>query len=239
MREKIAKEFYIEDHAFLYGILVKNSIKVCGVLGEEASKNGTILYAKERGTRMALRASLDKQELTPNNYMIYGEWSDYKKVGSSEVKSISPEYRTNSLICGWCETWKKYDLIEYGKLYCTWIDKTLVKAFNPNNILEIDSLLSYGDNCCAFHWVGAKFKDMEDLKQLREEKASKAHYVLKDFLYHTAHLLSAMTRQFYMDLGVIKTNEIINSTLLEYEKEFGLEKKKALIEEAKLNFMLV
>ena len=239
MREKVAEKFYIEDHAVLYGLLVKNAIEIFGEAGKESSKNGTILYAKERGIRMAMRALADGQELTPNNYTIYGEWIDYKKVSKAEIKSISPEYRTNSLVCGWCDAWKKHDLMEYGKIYCTWIDKNLVKGFNPNNELEIDSILSHGGECCAFHWVGAKFNDMEDLKKMREVKSSKAYYVLKDFLYHTAHVLSAMSRQYFMDFGVAEANKIIEKSLKEYEEKFGAEKKEALVEEGKLNFLAI
>ena len=43
MREKVAEKFYIEDHAVLYGLLVKNAIEIFGEAGKESSKNGTIL----------------------------------------------------------------------------------------------------------------------------------------------------------------------------------------------------
>ncbi|WP_300329475.1 L-2-amino-thiazoline-4-carboxylic acid hydrolase [Fusobacterium sp.] len=238
-RKELGELFYIEDHALLYGLLVKNAIKICGEKGKEAAIKGTILYAKERGLRMAMRALNDGQELTPNNYMVYGEWVDYKKVSKAEIKSITPEYRTNSLVCGWCEAWKKYNLMEYGKIYCTYIDKNLVTGFNPNNKLEIDSLLSFGEKCCAFHWVGAKFKNMDDLLKNKEKKSAISDRVLKDFLYHTAHILSAMKREFFIELGLIKGLEIIEISLHEYENEFDTLKKQAVIEESKLDFLTI
>ncbi|WP_176892275.1 L-2-amino-thiazoline-4-carboxylic acid hydrolase [Fusobacterium varium] len=239
LRDEIRNEFYIEDHALLYGLLVKNAIDLCGEKGKEASIKGTILYAKERGLRMAMRAIADGEELTPNNYIVYGEWVDHKKIGKAEVKSITPEYRTNSLVCGWCDAWKKYDLIEYGKIYCTWIDKNLVKGFNIENELEIDSILSHGDSCCAFYWVGTKFENMEALKKNREKKAALAGKVLKDFLYHTGHILSAMRREYYMELGLLKGREIVEKSLKEYEEKFGKMKKLALLEEGKLDFLVI
>ena len=90
-RAEIAKEFYIEDHAVIYGLLVKNATQLCGDSGMDSSVKGTILYAKERGLRMAMRAAADGEELTPNNYIAYGEWVDSKKLGKAEIKSVTPE----------------------------------------------------------------------------------------------------------------------------------------------------
>lgn len=238
-RQEIAAEFYIEDHAVLYGLLLKQAEAVCKEQGMEASVRGTILYAKERGLRMAMRAAADGEELTPNNYMVYGEWVDYKKTGKAEIKSITPEYRTDSLVCGWCDAWKKHDLMEYGKVYCTWIDKNLVKGFNPENELEIDSILSHGGPCCAFHWVGAKFADKEALAENREKKAAIADRVLKDFLYHTGHILSSMSRQYYIDLGLLNGRKIVKAALAEYREKFGDTKTEALIRESALDFLAV
>lgn len=238
-REEIVNEFYIEDHAVLYGLLVKEAILLYGKEGENTSVKGTILYAKERGLRMAIRAHRDEEELTLKNYLVYKEWDDYKKISKSKVSSLSPEYRTNNLVCGWCEAWKKYDLLEYGKIYCVWIDKNLVKGFNPENTLEIDRLLSHGDACCDFHWIGTNFESEEELKKNNLKKTALAKRNLKDFLYHTGHLLSAMTRQYYMDLGLIKGQELVDKALDEYESKFGKLKREAIEEEAKLNFLVV
>lgn len=238
-REEIVNEFYMEDHAVLYALLAKEAITTYGKEGEEATVKGTILYAKERGLRMAMRALADGEELTLKNYLVYKEWDDYKKVSKSKVASLTPEYRTNNLICGWCDAWKKHNLLEYGKIYCVWIDKNLVKGFNPENTLEIDSLLSHGEDCCDFHWLGTNFNSEEELKKNNEKKVTLSKRTLKDFLYHTGHLLSAMTRQYYMDLGLIKGQELIKKALNEYEIKFGKMKREAIEEEAKLDFLVV
>ena len=238
-RETIAQEFYIEDHAVIYGLLVKNAVETAGEAGMDSSVKGTILYGKERGLRMAMRAVADGEELTPNNYLTYGEWSDPRKLGKAELKSLTPEYRTDTLACGWCEAWKKHGLLEYGKVYCSWIDENLVKGFNPENELEITGTLSNGDPCCGFHWVGVTYSDEEELKKRYEKKAALAPRVLKDFLYHSGHLLSAMCRQYYVDLGLIKGEAIARKALREYGGKFGEAKLEALIQEAKQDFLKV
>lgn len=238
-REMIAKEFYIEDHAVIYGLLVKNAVETAGEAGMDSSVKGTILYGKERGLRMAMRAVADGEELTPNNYLVYGEWADPRNLGKSEIRSITPEYRTDSVICGWCEAWKKRGLLEFGKVYCTWIDRNLVKGFNPENELEINGTLSNGDPCCGFHWVGAVYSDAGDLKKSFEKKEALAHRVLKDFLYHTGHLLSAMCRQYYVDLGLVTGRAIAEKALRQYGDEFGTAKLEALVQEAEQDFLKV
>lgn len=55
IREKIAPEFYIEDHALIYGLLGKHAEQLCGEAGLDAFAKGTILYSRERGIRMAKR----------------------------------------------------------------------------------------------------------------------------------------------------------------------------------------
>ncbi|MEG0091704.1 MAG: L-2-amino-thiazoline-4-carboxylic acid hydrolase [Oscillospiraceae bacterium] len=238
-REKYVPEFYIEDHAVIYALMAKYAQKECGEQGLDSVKNATIRYAKERGLRMAMRASADGEALTPNNYMAYGEWADFKKTGKAVVISVTPEYRTNSLACGWCDAWKKHDLLEYGKIYCTWIDKNLVKGFNPQNELGIDSILSFGEECCAFHWKGAKFANEGELLANRSKKAALAPRVLKDFLYHTGHIFGTMAREFYIDLGLEKGNCIINQALAEYREKFGSEKTNAMVEESKQDFLKI
>lgn len=238
-REKIAPEFGIEDHAVIFALMAKYAEKECGQEGLDTVAHSVVRYAKERGLRMAMRAQADGEELTMNNYMVYGEWTDLKKEGKAVIVSITPEYKTNSLACGWCNAWKKHDLMEYGKIYCTWIDKNLVKGFNPENELGIASNLSFGDDCCAFHWKGAKFANEEEFKQNREKKAATAHKALRDFLYHTGHIFGTMCREFYCDFGLLKAQLVIKEALAEYEEKFGKEKTEALICESQQDFLKI
>ena len=156
-REDIAKDFYIEDHALLYGLMGKHAEELCGEKGIRALEDATVLYGRERGLRMAMRAEKNRDELSMRNYLIYGEWTDDRGLCSSRVASLAPRYRTESLRCEWCNTWDRYGLMKYGRIYCTYIDKNLVKGFNPQNELLIDGSLSKGDPCCGFEWVGADY----------------------------------------------------------------------------------
>ena len=85
---------------------------------------------------MAKRASRDGYPLTPAVYRIYTEWADEQKRMKVETLQLSPNYRMNGTYCVWNETWKQHHLEKYGEIYCTYVDKTMVKAFNPGNELR-------------------------------------------------------------------------------------------------------
>ena len=238
-REQIAPSFYIEEHATLYALLHRQARTLCGEAGTQATAAGTKLYGQERGNRMAKRALRDGAELNMENYLKYGEWSDPKGESKNELIALSPTYTTHAVRCGWCEAWKKHDLLEYGKLYCESVDISLVHGFNPDNDLVIASTLSHGDPCCHFEWVGLGFDSPEALKTFGAQKAALEPKVLKDFLYHTGHLLSAMTRAYETALGVVKAQTIVQGALEEFQALFGEEKCQALRQEATLNFSLI
>ena len=69
-----------------------------------------------------------------------------------------------------------------------------------------------------------------------EQKAVIAPRTVKDFLYHSGHILSALRRVFYTELGVAVTDKICAAALAEYAGIMGGEKSAALIEEAKRDF---
>ena len=235
----LADSFYIEDHALLFGLLGREAEEQYGEAGLSALKKATILYGKERGLRMAMRAIKNGDSLSPENYIIYSEWKDDRGMSLSKVEAISPEYRTKSLRCGWCDTWQKYDLMRYGRIYCAYIDKSLVKGFCPDNELELSSKLSEGSDCCDFHWVGADFRDEAGLSKAMMKKASMESENIKDFLYHCGHLLSALRRTFLLELGLVKGQQIVDRALSSYADIMGEDKRQALEDEGRQDFLSV
>ncbi len=159
---QISDEFYIEEHATLYALIAKKAIELCGDPGFAAVEEATKLYGLERGGRMAKRALRDGKELTMMNYTQYSEWTDTRGESAGAIESYNPDYITITTRCGWCEAWKKHNLLDYGKIYCQFIDEYLVKGFNPENQLIISKTLSAGDELCHFCWAGASFRNEAD-----------------------------------------------------------------------------
>ena len=237
-RARMASQFYIEDHAVIYGLLLQQAEALNGAEGEKASEKATVLYARERGLRMAMRCVADGQPLTPRNYLNYGEWIDDRQWSSFQPAGIAP-FTLDALKCGWNESWKKHGLEKYGQIYCTWIDKELVRAFNPENELLIDGMLTHGADKCIFTFVGADFAGDDDLARENEMRVDLRKRTLKDFLYHTGHILSALRRTYQLELGLPKATAIVDKALDEYEALFGKDKREALVEESMQNYSTI
>ena len=127
-----ASAFYIDDHALLYALAARAAEQRMGEPGRRAAEEAVVIYGRERGARCALRCLADGQPLTMENYLLYGEWVDDRGWSKGGVEAFSPVYRTRTTTCGWCESWRRTDLLDYGKGYCTFIDKNLVFGFNPD-----------------------------------------------------------------------------------------------------------
>ena len=235
----IAEQFYIDDHALIYGLMGKYAEECCGEAGMEALKKGTIQYARERGLRMAKRAIADGRDLSVKSYLLYAEWADTRGWTGIEVSGIVPKFLNHVEKCAWHIAWKEYGLMRYGAVYCSWVDKNLVKGFNPENDVERSSVLTHGAPSCEFDWTGADFATEQEFYDLMALKASMAGRNVKDFLYHSAHILSALRRVYYVELGVPATEEICGRAMKDYAEIMGAEKSAALLEEAKLDFFEV
>lgn len=235
-REKIALEFYIDDHAALFGFWAQTAEEICGDYGLEIVASAVKFYGRERGLRSAMRCLKDGNDLTFSNYLLYGEWLDTKGWSKGEVIALKPRYQTKTHVCGWCESWKKYNLIQYGKIYCAWIDHSLVHGFNPELKLKMDKFLTFGDPACEFDWEAA-FSDESQLQEIWKHRKEIAPRVTKDFLYHSAHLLSTFDRTFCTELGLLKGVQIKENALLKYKQKFGEQKCSMVIAESKHNFL--
>ena len=236
----IRDQFYIDDHALLYGLLAKCAEDAMGEAGYIAAKQATIRYARERGLRMAMRAANDGAPLTVQSYFAYKEWVDTKQWSKGEIISITKEYRHKALVCGWNDTWRKHGLLRYGALYCSYVDENLVYGFNPEMVLQIPTVLTHDDACCEFNWGDAGFATDADLAALEKETALHHAARTKDFLYHTAHVLSTMRAVYLLEFGLTSGNQIVQDALKAYAQLQGKEKADALqAKAAETNFLYI
>ena len=225
--------FDIPHHANLFALIYKAAVDFYGEKGALAADEGTKLYGQQRGGRMAQRAVKDGQPLTMENYLLYGEWVDKNGHSKNAVAATEPVYCTNGIVCGWCEAWKAAGLLEYGKNYCTYVDKNFVKGFNPQLKLDIDSVLSQGGDVCAFRWNGFAMTDPDGYNA---KKAALGDRTVKDFLYHTGHLLSAMKQAIAMQLGNERAERIAAKALIDYSDMYGVDFMEAVVEESRQDF---
>lgn len=188
----------IEQHAALAGLLGKATFLILGESGRDDVIEIFRTVGKERGSRMAARALLDQEPLSYVNYMAYTEWAPEKEANQERDASPSRTYQgksgavTELSACPWYDAWKKYDLLAYGQLYCQEIDRALFSAFNKDFHMETSSALSRGDSSCTFLWQQELCPG--DLQEIAEKKARFQNRYIRDFDYHTGHLLSVAER---------------------------------------------
>jgi hypothetical protein len=209
----------IEHHAVLFAIFAKHAISLEGEEGRAAVMEGLALYGRERGRRMAKRAREHGDSPVPQAYRIYGEWVSEPGQMQDETWRKSPEYITRVLRCEWCETWKKYNLLEYGKLYCEVVDRNLALGFNSEYNLKVTSFLSRGEKCCEFHWGFEMTEEAGKFIDRRRKEIGLS--CVRDFNFHTAHLFSALSRETIRCLGDKPGKDIIDSAFSEFTGKFG------------------
>ena len=236
-RSDFVDQFYSDDHAVRFGLLIRQA-GLLGGEGEDAAVRGVVQYGKERGLRMAMRCVADGRPLTLRNYLNYGEWADDRKWSDFRPAQLRP-FVLEAVRCGWCESWKKYGLLEYGRVFCRWIDPSLVKGFNPEAEFSMGGTLSQGEDRCRFFFHGASFADKEDLERDAAERAAARPGRVKDFLYQSGHVLSAMRRTFLLELGLIRARRLVADALAEYAAVFGREKTAVLVRESEQDYLRI
>ena len=212
----------IEHHATLFALLAKHAVLLCGKKGEEAILAGMTTYGKERGARMAANALAHGDPLTTMTNQAYGEWKpDYD--GQMEFGQIRTEPTLQTYIskCAWCDAWKKYNLTEYGKLYCVNVDNAVYQGFRSDFVCTPTATsMSWGGKRCEFDW-GYPLSPEEN-EQLALKKKELGTSCMKDFNYHTAHIKYTISKTLTEQLGE-DGEKAIELALKDYTDLFGQE----------------
>lgn len=212
----------IEHHAVLFALLSKNIMEKFDEDGKEAVLKAVIKYGNERGARMAQNALDNGDELTVLANQAYGEWKpDYDGQMVFGRLRTEPTLRTFISKCAWCEAWKKHDLLEYGKYYCVDIDNAVFQGFCSDFVCTpLTESMSFGGDRCDFDW-GEPLTE-EEVVKLDEKKKELGTSCMKDFNYHTAHLLHSVSNTLLEELGE-SAQSAIDKAKQEFADKFGQE----------------
>ncbi|OOM79294.1 hypothetical protein CLPUN_16640 [Clostridium puniceum] len=208
----------IEHHAVLFALFAKYTIEGMEEKGKEIIYTSIENYGHERGKRMAKRAIANGDALNFVNSQAYGEWVPEKGQMEFGIVRMEPEYISNVTKCEWCASWKKHNLLDYGKYYCINIDSAVLNGFNEKFHMKATSNLSFGADHCEFHWE--KPMNEEDNIKLAKKKVELGTSCTRDFKFHTAHLLYSMSETLKQELGE-EAEIIIDKVLKNYVELFG------------------
>lgn len=212
----------IEHHAIMFALLSKYAITLAGDAGKEAILKGMTLYGNERGARMAANALAHGDELNTLTNQAYGEWKpDFDGQMEFGTLRTEPTLQTYIAKCAWCDAWKKHDLTEYGKYYCVNVDNAVYQGFRSDFVCTpTTTSLSWGGSRCEFDWGYPLSED--DTKTLAAKKKELGTSCMKDFNFHTAHLLFTVGNTLKTELGSIG-EKAVEQALAEYAEKFGQE----------------
>lgn len=212
----------IEHHATLFALLSRQAITLAGEAGKEAILKGMTKYGNERGARMAANALAHGDELTTMTNQAYGEWKpDYQGQMDFGTIHTEPTLQTYIAKCAWCDAWKKHDLLDYGKYYCVNVDNAVYQGFRSDFLCTpTTTSLSWGGERCEFDWGHPL--TLEEVTKLAEKKKELGTSCMRDFNFHTAHLLYTVGNTLKEELGDIG-QLAVQKGIEEYIEKFGQE----------------
>lgn len=219
----------IENQAMIFAFLSRAAIEAKGEEGRSAIQDGMIRYGRERGARMAKRARENGDPVVLWTNQAYGEWKpDFDGQMEFGMLRSEPTYRTYIAKCAWCDAWKKYDILEYGREYCVHVDEAVYEGFGCGaECTPLTTAMSWGGERCDFDW-GLPLSD-EELSLMKEKKAELGTSAMRDFTFHTAHMFNAISEtlagHFDMD-----AKPIIQRAVADYIDLFGEEAYDCLME---------
>ena len=210
----------IENQAIIFALLCKYTVEAKGDEGREIIQKGMIRYGRERGARMAARAQTNGDPIALWTNQAYGEWKpDYDGQMVFGTKETEPSFQTYIAKCAWCDAWKKYDLLEYGKEYCVNVDKAVYEGFCPDFVCTPQGQpMSWGGEQCVFDW-GQPMPE-EDVAKMKAKKQELGTSAMRDFDYHTAHMYYTITAVLKEECPE-EAEAIIEKAVADYIRLFG------------------
>lgn len=212
----------IENQAVIFALLCKYTVLEKGEEGRAVIQDGMVRYGKERGMRMAQRATANGDPIALWTNQAYGEWKpDYPGQMEFGYDETEPTLKSYISKCAWCDAWKKYDLLEYGREYCLQVDKAVYEGFCPDYVCTPNyPTMSWGGKRCEFDW-GQPLTE-EDQRKLAEKKQELGTSAMEDFNYHTAHMFYSMSDTIRKSFPE-SAEEIIRKAVEDYIGIFGQE----------------
>lgn len=232
----------IENQAVIFALLARQVMQRHGDEGESVIQEGMIRYGRERGVRMAANAEAngDPVELWTNQ--AYGEWKpDYDGQMEFGTDRTEPTLRTYISKCAWCEAWKKYDLLPYGREYCKQVDWAVYDGFQKGSgavesgalggkdahgkevriTTELNEPMSWGGDVCRFDWGVGLTEDEQ--KKVSDKKKELGTSAMRDMNFHTAHMWYSMCDTIRKNYGGEDAEDMIEAAKREYIEIFGQE----------------
>ena len=146
------KSHFFSMFAQMFCIMAEEVIKEFGDDGRKVVEKAVKKYGEERGKRIAnLVKSLGK-ELNLKNFFIYSDL-DSKNTLKYKIKLIDGNIEIIGRDCVFYQGCKEWDKLEFGRIYCDHIDKSILRGYNPDLKIEVPSTLTSGGKKCILRYL--------------------------------------------------------------------------------------
>jgi len=197
-------------HAYITGYFYDELKKAYGDRGVNAFLRGAKIYGEQRGNRMAMRAIRDGNSLTYDSYFQYCEWKNTPEFAEIERSTENGVLLSENFKCPWHTAFREMGLGECGKVYCSIIDRTLVRGFNPELGFDLDGTLHDSPSCRLKFHVGTD----------RKAPKKSAYPAVQDLEYHCAHAFWTYSRTVKSIFGA-EADEIIKRVKDRFAEKFS------------------
>lgn len=222
-------------HAYIAAKYYVRLTERFGERGKAAFLHATRYYAEQRGRRMAQRAIRDGQPLTYETYCRYGEWVNTEEVKAAgeanrmTVAGTEPDYIMHIHACPWHAQFKEMGLTEAGAFYCSDLDASICRGFNPE--LSYQTLQTLHDHDFCIQVV--KDAGLKEGQQIEKNPAG-----LKSFEYHCAHSYWSYNEVTASVFGA-EGEEVNAQILAEFASDYGKEMADTLAGYRDTNFNVI
>mgnify|MGYP004485697957 FL=1 len=219
-------------HAFIAARYYVRMTEAFGERGHAAFIHAVEYYGSQRGRRMAQRAIRDGQPLTYETYCRYGEWVNTEEICSMgeenrvEISEFSPDYVMNIYQCPWHSQFKRMGLKEAGLAYCSVLDASICRGFEPDIRYEVPQTLHDHDHCIQI---------VRNAGLKPGEKIEKNPAGLKSFEYHCAHSYWSF-REVAAAIFGSEGEAAADQVMADFEAEYGKEMAETLASYKNTNF---
>lgn len=220
-------------HAMLFAYVTREAMQAFGEQGEAAIIRAVHRYGVQRGRRMAMRARQDGITADGMSYDLYGEWACFPGQVECTQSLDNGCYTLHFHRCPWHTDWKRFEMLEYGKCYCGYVDKAIIEGLGLENSVFCGSRVD-GHSTCDLKFCDRYYTE-EDLDRQHRQKENLHGREKMPWEYHVGHLYQALRDVLLEEFGR-SGRRILKQAMKHYEAHFGPVAKKLVLEYADLDY---
>ncbi len=223
-------------HAMLFVYVAKEIIDGFGERGRDVIVRAVRRYGRQRGRRMAMRARIDQNPCNALYYDMYGEWECFP--GQVEcTPGIGGEgFSLHYNRCPWYTEWRHFDMMEYGRYYCDYVDAAIMEGFGLTSG-SLTGSRADGDLTCDLTFFNEHYS-RADYDRLEEDRRLLGRNGKMPWEYHVGHLYQCLKRCIEKQLGE-EGLAALETGLVRYGEQFGEDARQLVLEYGEIDYEML